>query len=357
MASVSSSVQKKFQPVQVPNPNKESVFSEYSKLLDKEINGWLLEKIIKHSNKTCVFKCSKKEYDEGNETFRFFKRYCAMKMIRKGTYDSDTSFENECLILKHIGSCYKKSVYKMYLPQLFDFKKTITYNYLFMSLYGSNLEDIMRRSSEKRLEFKSWLLTIESIFTGLKALHHINIIHLNLSPKNIVVDFEELGRQNKRVVARIIDFGLAMKVNFDVYKKDIKLDIESSACGTYEGNQIGNFYYRSLYLHRGFSPHYRDDIFSYLYIIMKLYSGLPWSEKDDEIKVREKKMTVTSDELKSYLPKYMGEIVDYILKHDYFLTGDYDYILQYLKHFIQLTGINWNDKCDWEVKTNLLKCW
>jgi hypothetical protein len=72
---------------------------------------------------------------------------------------------------------------------------------------GETLQNLIKRSG--RLEVKTALEIVRQVAAGLAALHKQELVHRDIKPGNIMVNFEEGGA----VTAKIIDLGLAKAVN------------------------------------------------------------------------------------------------------------------------------------------------
>jgi WD40 repeat protein/serine/threonine protein kinase len=81
-----------------------------------------------------------------------------------------------------------------------------SYFYAMEFVEGETLESLIRRSA--RLEVKLALEIAAQVAAGLAAVHKQNLVHRDIKPTNIMVNFEE-----GHVTAKIIDLGLAKAVN------------------------------------------------------------------------------------------------------------------------------------------------
>jgi serine/threonine protein kinase len=72
---------------------------------------------------------------------------------------------------------------------------------------GETLQNLIKRSG--RLEVKTALEIVTQVAAGLAALHKQELVHRDIKPGNIMVNFEDGGA----VTGKIIDLGLAKAVN------------------------------------------------------------------------------------------------------------------------------------------------
>jgi len=81
-----------------------------------------------------------------------------------------------------------------------------SYFYAMEFVEGKTLKSLIERSV--RLEVKLALEIVTQVAAGLAAVHKQNLVHRDIKPTNIMVDFEQ-----GHVTAEIIDLGLAKGVN------------------------------------------------------------------------------------------------------------------------------------------------
>ena len=86
-----------------------------------------------------------------------------------------------------------------------------------MKLCDAPLDALIFHKS-KKLSMREKLLFALDIATGMAVIHLLDVVHLDLKPANVLVDFKDpvLGRN----VARITDFGFATPI--DVDKRSVK---------------------------------------------------------------------------------------------------------------------------------------
>jgi predicted ATPase len=80
------------------------------------------------------------------------------------------------------------------------------YFYAMEFVEGETLEKLVKRSG--RLEIKLALEIVQQVAAGLAAVHKLKLVHRDVKPSNILVNFDDEGA----VVAKIIDLGLAKAI-------------------------------------------------------------------------------------------------------------------------------------------------
>ena len=121
---------------------------------------------------------------------------------------------------------------------------------------GKTLENLIKRSG--RLEVKLALEIVTQVAAGLAAVHKQNLVHRDIKPTNIMVDFEQ-----GHVTAEIIDLGLAKGVN------ESSLQAAISSPGAF----VGTPEFASPEQFAGVSVDIRSDLYSLGVTLWEMTAG------------------------------------------------------------------------------------
>lgn len=170
--------------------------------------------------------------------------------------NNDTSekyFELEALIMQNL----KK--YKIF-SKLYD--KLIINNriYLVQSLNCPNLDKFKKFCGNKFSIITIYKIGIE-ILRCFKYIHESGYIYLDLKADNISILFNPIKKGKHIQNITIIDFGFCAKFNKDETKWP---------------KGYGNMYFSSINALKRMPISFKDDIISLCYLLIDLYSGLPW---------------------------------------------------------------------------------
>eukprot|EP00835_Amoeboradix_gromovi_P006523 NODE_785_length_4266_cov_0.433405.p1 type:complete len:489 gc:universal NODE_785_length_4266_cov_0.433405:1805-339(-) len=126
------------------------------------------------------------------------------------------------------------------------------YKFAIMELLGKSLQDIVLPVSPLSIALIGYQVT-----RRLWQMHSKGIIHRDMKPDNIL---------RKGNLLYLIDFGLSY----------IYLQQEDIRCG----KCIGTLRYMSRFAHKGYYQSYRDDLESFIYVLIYFLRGfLPWQKQ------------------------------------------------------------------------------
>ena len=157
-----------------------------------------------------------------------------------------------------------------------------------MDIYGPSLAQMMKLCGGK-LSLKTVLLVGLQIIDRIETLHSTNYLYLDFKPENFLTGLE---RESPFII--MIDFGKCLP--FKSSKTNQHIPFKHF---TYPFDPM----FSSLNSHLGIHPSRRDDIESFVYLLVYLHRGkLPWrkaegkskKEKENEIFELKKKITIES---------------------------------------------------------------
>ena len=179
----------------------------------------------------------------------------------------------------------------------------------------------------------------EQMLSRIEYIHKKGYIHRDIKPSNFVI-----GKNEKRGIIYIIDFGLAKKYiknssNYEIYKNN---------------NIIGTLKYASIRAHFGFELSWKDDLESLCYCILYFLEGkLPWEKK--ELSVED--ILNIKINLKSWIkiidiPNELYKFYIYVKGLKYDEKPNYEYLHNLLKELGEKIKIEFDNKFDWIERKN-----
>ncbi|CAJ0573597.1 unnamed protein product, partial [Mesorhabditis spiculigera] len=215
------------------------------------------------------------------------------------------------------------------------------FNFFTMTLLGPNIWHLRRDRKHQRFSINTALKVAEQTLQAIRDLHRIGWLHRDIKPLNFTI-----GRDEESHTIFIIDFGMAR-----CFKQDGKEIRNPRLYCPWRGTGR----YAPLTAHRHEEQSRRDDVESWLYMMIELTSGkLPWkackgAERD---KMRALKAD-SRDKLRSQLfegcpVQAYSRILTYLDKLDYKDIPDYDYVWKMLDIAREENGLSYCDPVDWD---------
>ena len=217
------------------------------------------------------------------------KRYIALKIEKISGKNSN---------LKSEYDIYKELSHISCIPKIYNFIPNITneidenkrLNCIEMELLGKNL-----LAFKKSFGYYNNLLTYEILIKCLQdiqMIHEAGYIHRDIKPSNfclhlndekkIIYNYQKNIYFNHDIKVYLIDFGLVKKM------KKNEVETEFTNNGSKSRGFIGTLTYASISAHNREELGKKDDLCSFLFMILDLMEeNLPWrnidSEKEEEI--------------------------------------------------------------------------
>jgi len=262
----------------------------------------------------------------------------ALKVEKKG-YENLLS--NEINILLHLKG--------FGIPSVISHGSNSVYNLLLMELLGETLEQLFEKNN-KKFSIKTVTLIALQIINRLEYIHSKFIVHRDIKPENFA-----LGKDEKKNVIFIFDFGLSKKFYSPKTNSHIKFKINKQLTGTAR--------YASINALKGGEQSRKDDLESLGYMLIYFLRGnLPWQglkidRKDDRYKkILEVKMNTTCEELCKDFPNEFVEFIKYTRNLDFYAKPDYNYLRGLMMNLLEKFGGKYDYWFDWnKEKPNVKK--
>ena len=196
------------------------------------------------------------------------------------------------------------------------------YNYMVINLLGSSLSKLKRKYNIIPLDI-TLSLGIQML-ERIKFIHIKGLIHRDIKPDNFLLGINE----NKKIL-HLIDFGFCKK-----YLKDDGKHIEIKKLNKI----IGTPSFISINIHNLLEPSRRDDLESFVYILLYLYyDKLEWNENYSEEEEKNDNMKLMKINIikKKELPNVFLLMLNYIRNLEFNEEPNYDYLINLCKHYIE----------------------
>lgn len=210
---------------------------------------------------------------------------------------------------------YEANVYK-YLKNIDGFVKLKwfgtddNYNYLVIDLLGKSLKNIQ----SKNIKFISYIG--KKIINKIMTLHESKIIHRDIKPDNILLNFE-----NSFDDIYLIDFSFSKKYIVNNCNHIIQ---------THLNKIIGSINYISINVHNLIEPSRRDDLESVIYVLMYIYFGyLEWENEENINNIFNAKKNIIYDEL---IPDCFKQMLIYVRALEFEERPNYFYFMNLLNY-------------------------
>lgn len=213
-------------------------------------------------------------------------------------------------------------------------------HYLSMELLGENLSVLRRKQPSHTFNLKTTMALGMCILRSIKSVHDRGYLHRDIKPGNFVSIFP--GSDDPRKIL-IIDFGLSRR--------------HMNGLGSVRPKQqtsrwVGSRRYMSPNTHLRKDQGRRDDLWSFLYVLIEFYTGtLPWGQlrgPSNLDKIRDMKLEHISDRLTHGLPQEFSKMLTHIRTLKYEQKPNYGLLFQCMKKLYLSEGGDENFNFEWE---------
>jgi tau tubulin kinase len=221
-----------------------------------------------------------------------------------------------------------------------DYTNFADFSYVVMTCVGRSLRDLSRQRKGERFSIGTALGVGIQCLEGIEDLHRIGYLHRDVKPANCAIGRKEKGEER---IVYILDFGLCRKYVGDhgvMRRPREKVGFR------------GTMPYASMAAHLGQELCRRDDVESWLYMMVRLTSGtLPWKNTNDNRQVTEMKHTHRTGEQLNRLfdgcPNQYIDIMRYTQGLEFYDDPDYNFIYKRMRDAFTTTNST-EFPYDWE---------
>lgn len=215
---------------------------------------------------------------------------------------------------------------------------------LVMDLLGPSMDKIFK-FCDKSFQVNTVALLGEEMLNRIESMHVMGILHRDIKPNNFSFGkFDNIFNRKENMIY-LFDFGLSC--NFIVNDKHYEY--------TTNNGFVGTLRYASLNSHNGIRQSRRDDLESWLYVLLYFLRGkLPWegikakSKKEKLEIVKKIKTSINPNVLFEELPEEFIKIYTYIKSLSFEANPSYFQIIWYLRKIN--AGLKVTDIWEWETK-------
>lgn len=151
------------------------------------------------------------------------------------------------------------------IPSMFWCGQDTDFNFLIMERLGQNLEELFVECGED-FSLKTVLMLALETLQIIEYLHFKEIVHRAICPKNFCIGS---GKKNGKIF--LVDYSAAARYILAKNKQHIREG--------FRGYNHKNVNFTSHTVNRGYDGSRRDDMISWMYMIILFQTGtLPWKE-------------------------------------------------------------------------------
>eukprot|EP00794_Sanderia_malayensis_P020068 gene20068-22037_t len=239
-------------------------------------------------------------------------------------------------VLKMEVAVIKKLQGNIHVCQFVSCGRNDRFNYVVMSLVGSNLAEL-RRSQPKGLFTQSTYLRLGiQIIECIQAIHDCGFLHRDVKPSNFAMG----NKKDAKKLVYMLDFGLSRQY----VNSEGQVRTPRPVAGF-----RGTVRYASINAHENKEMSRRDDLWSVFYMLVEFaQGGLPWRKLKDKEEVGKFKKACNHKSLLKQLPVEFKGFLDHIQGLDYMDRPDYEYLSSCFDDAMSRKCIRENDPFDWE---------
>jgi serine/threonine protein kinase len=223
--------------------------------------------------------------------------------------------------MQHLVSC-------PYFPRLIQYNETPKYRYLVMELCGPSLLTLRRLVPNRRFSISTTLRCGIGMLRAIEACHLCGVLHRDIKPGNFLL------RASRRYPLALIDYGLSRAL---------------TDAPPHRSGFVGTARYASMNAHAGRELGWRDDLFSWFYSMLELWTGaLPWAATRDRQRIWTAKCgTDILAEIEN-MPPALGSVYQLIRKLEVAEQPKYKLMLSFMLLAMREAAADWDDPWEWE---------
>jgi serine/threonine protein kinase len=262
------------------------------------------------------------------------KKVAALKAESNDSTESVSTIKVEIAVL----SAIHKDGERPYFPMLYHSAKRDKFCYMILTLLGDNLRTLKMCQSTETFTISTWIrIAIQGLYS-LKMLHDEGFLHRDIKPANFCI-----GTNGKGRMLHLLDFGLARN-----YATQTSNGWQARRARTTVEFR-GTIRYASPNVHCNLEQGRRDDIHSFIYLMVELNDSLPWKRERDKDKLKMDKLHIPDKVLLKNFPDELHFILPHLRNLTVYSRPDYKAYYNGMIGVMQRLEIKFDDPYDWET--------
>ncbi|TKR86998.1 hypothetical protein L596_011482 [Steinernema carpocapsae] len=256
----------------------------------------------------------------------------------KAALKVEANGEESVNVLKKEANVLKKLQTRPHTVRLVYSGRRETYSYVVMTLLGKSLSELRKQLEGGYMSASTATrIGVHGLY-AVKQLHEIGFVHRDIKPANMVTG--RVGYQRR--IVYLIDYGMAR--NFAIWEEG------KPRVRRCRDNVLlrGTIRFCSPTVHDRQEQGRRDDVWSFLYMLIELHVGLPWPGKP-ETEVGQKKKDTGDVTLLEKCPKEWLDVMKHIRSLTYEARPNYRLIYDAFLATLTRMKVSFDDPYDWET--------
>jgi len=191
-------------------------------------------------------------------------------------------------------------------------------SYMVLELLGENLSVLRRKQQNHRFSLLTTMALGMQMLRAIKEVHDLGYLHRDIKPGNFVIG-SKVTNTHRTVI--LIDFGLSRRH----FRPDGEVRPKRKTA-----RWVGSRRYMSINTHQRKDQGRRDDLWSFLYVLIEFFTGtLPWAHLrgiQNLDNVRDMKIQYNNEKLVRNLPDEFLKFMNHIKELRYEDRPDYEYL-------------------------------
>ncbi|XP_038073138.1 titin homolog isoform X2 [Patiria miniata] len=210
------------------------------------------------------------------------------------------------------------------------------FNYVVMSLQGSNLAELRRSQPRGTFSMTTTLRLGVQILEGIESIHDVGFLHRDIKPSNFAMG--RLSSNCRKVY--MLDFGLSRQYTNSQGQVRTPRPVAGFR---------GTVRYASVNAHKNKEMGRHDDLWSLFYMVVEFVIGqLPWRKIKDKEQVGLMKEKHDHRSMLKHMPSEFKQFLEHIQGLQYQDKPDYKFLHSLLDRCMNRKGIKETDPYDWE---------
>ncbi|GMT29061.1 hypothetical protein PFISCL1PPCAC_20358, partial [Pristionchus fissidentatus] len=290
---------------------------------------WLLVKLLDEGGFGRVFQV----LDQRKTGF-----YAALK-IESVNMDGGSAIKLEKSALMQI---HKRGV-RSHVPILYRTSKRKNICYMIVTLLGDNLKRLKDKYFHDGYTLRTWSRIAIQVLYSIKVVHDSGFVHRDIKACNFMLG-SMLDSKRARMV-HILDFGLARQYAFE--KKNGQFRARAARPKV---DFRGTFCFAAPSMHDAVEQGRKDDIWSFLYLLIDIYAGLPWGRIDNDAQLATMKQNMRDEDLLIRMPSELLPIPKHLRTLGIYSRPNYFLVFQCLEKVMKRCNVTFLDPYEWETK-------